>query len=232
MKNSLIITLDGHSACGKSTLAKMLSSKMGYKYIDTGAMYRAVTLYFYENNFIDNKGLLKIKGLDFLDEIKIEFSELDSNGKSFVKLNGKIVESEIRNLTISNLVSEVSKYKLIRKKMVHIQQSYGAHGGLVMDGRDIGTVVFPSADVKFWITASTETRANRRLAEMLDNGVDVEFNDVLENITRRDFEDQNRKESPLLKPIAAVEIDNSNLSISQTLDLAMNHVNSILNKKP
>tara|TARA_B100001758_G_C18305498_1_gene554819 strand:- start:188 stop:886 length:699 start_codon:yes stop_codon:yes gene_type:complete len=232
MKNSLIITLDGHSACGKSTLAKMLSLKLGYKYIDTGAMYRAVTLYFYENNFIDNNGILKIKGLNYLDKIKIEFSELDSNGKSFVKLNGKIVESEIRNLTISNLVSEVSKYKLIRKKMVHIQQSYGAHGGLVMDGRDIGTVVFPSADVKFWITASTETRANRRLAEMLDNGVDVEFNDVLENITRRDFEDQNRKESPLLKPIAAVEIDNSNLSISQTLDLAMNHVNSILNKKP
>lgn len=232
MKNSLIITLDGHSACGKSTLAKMLSSKMGYKYIDTGAMYRAVTLYFYENNFIDNEGLLKIKGLDFLDEIKIEFSELDSNGKSFVKLNGKIVESEIRNLTISNLVSEVSKYKSIRKKMVHIQQSYGTHGGLVMDGRDIGTVVFPNADVKFWITASAETRAQRRLAEMLDNGVEVELNDVVENITRRDFEDENRKESPLLKPISAVEIDNSNLSISQTLDLAMNHVNSILNKKP
>ena len=232
MKNSLIITLDGHSACGKSTLAKMLSSKMGYKYIDTGAMYRAVTLYFYENNFIDNMGLLKIKGLDFLDEIKIEFSELDSNGKSFVKLNGKIVESEIRNLIISNLVSEVSKYKSIRKKMVHIQQSYATYGGLVMDGRDIGTVVFPNADVKFWITASAETRAQRRLAEMLDNGVELELNDVLENITRRDFEDENRKESPLLKPISAVEIDNSNLSISQTLDLAMNHVNSILNKKP
>ena len=232
MKNSLIITLDGHSACGKSTLAKMLSLKLGYKYIDTGAMYRAVTLYFYENNFIDNNGILKIKGLNYLDKIKIEFSELDSNGKSFVKLNGKIVESEIRNLTISNLVSEVSKYKSIRKKMVHIQQSYGTHGGLVMDGRDIGTVVFPNADVKFWITASAETRAQRRLVEMLDNGVEVELNDVLENITRRDFEDQNRKESPLLKPIAAVEIDNSNLSISQTLDLAMNHVNSILNKKP
>ena len=116
--------------------------------------------------------------------------------------------------------------------MVHIQQSYGTHGGLVMDGRDIGTVVFPNADVKFWITASAETRAQRRLAEMLDNGVEVELNDVVENITRRDFEDENRKESPLLKPISAVEIDNSNLSISQTLDLAMNHVNSILNKKP
>ncbi len=230
MKNSLVITLDGHSACGKSTLAKMLSSKMGYKYIDTGSMYRAITLFFYDNNFIDKQGRLKRHALDCLNEIKIGFSKLDHNNQSFVTLNGEIVESKIRNLKISNLVSEISKYKSIRTKMVQIQQGYGVDGCLVMDGRDIGTVVFPNADLKFWITASAQTRAKRRLLEMLDSDVKVELKDVVDNITRRDFEDENREESPLIKPNGAVEIDNSHLSINQTLDLALKHVNSVLNK--
>jgi CMP/dCMP kinase len=231
MKNSIVITLDGHSACGKSTLAKMLSSQMGYKYIDTGAMYRAITLFFFNNNFIDSDGLLSNNAMEHLHEINIGFSEIDHNNQSYVTLNGEIVESKIRNLAISNLVSEVSKYKSIRKKMVQIQQSYSiGSGGLVMDGRDIGTVVFPNADLKFWITASANTRAKRRLLEMHDSDVNVKLKDVVDNITRRDFEDENRKESPLIKPNGAVEIDNSNLSINQTLDLALKHVNSVLNK--
>lgn len=231
MKNSIIITLDGHSACGKSTLAKMLSSHLGYKYIDTGAMYRAITLFFFENAFIGSDGMLKNEALDNLQEIKIGFSEIDSNNKSFVTLNGEIVESKIRNLTISNLVSEVSKYKSIRKKLVEIQQSYSIDSyGLVMDGRDIGSVVFPEAELKFWVTASAQTRAKRRLLEMHDSDVSVQLNEVIENITRRDFEDANRKESPLIKPFGAIEIDNSNLSINQTFDLALKNVNSLLNK--
>lgn len=231
MKNSIIITLDGHSACGKSTLAKMLSSHLGYKYIDTGAMYRAITLFFFENGFIGSGGTLKIEALDHLSKIKIGFSEIDCNNKSFVTLNGEIVESKIRNLKISNLVSEVSKYKLIRKKLVRIQQSFSVDSyGLVMDGRDIGSVVFPEAELKFWVTASAHTRAKRRLLEMHDSDVSVQLNEVIENITKRDFEDANRKESPLIKPIGAIEIDNSNLSINQTLDLALKHVNSVLNK--
>ena len=114
--------------------------------------------------------------------------------------------------------------------MVEIQQSYASDGGLVMDGRDIGSVVFPNADIKFWVTASSKTRAKRRLSEMLDKNIKVDLKDVMDNISRRDYEDQNRKESPLIKPFGAIEIDNSNLSINQTLDLAMNHVNSLLNK--
>ncbi|MBM76880.1 MAG: cytidylate kinase [Crocinitomicaceae bacterium] len=230
MKNSLVITLDGHSACGKSTLAKLIAKEMNYKYIDTGAMYRAITFFFDDNCLIDNQGLLKNNAFDYLDKIKIGFSKLDEKGQSFVTLNGVVVESKIRNLEISNLVSEVSKHKPIRRKMVEIQQSYSSDGGLVMDGRDIGSVVFPNADIKFWVTASSKTRAKRRLSEMLDKNIKVDLKDVIDNISRRDYEDQNRKESPLIKPIGAIEIDNSNLSINQTLDLAMNHVNSLLNK--
>lgn len=230
MKNSLIITLDGHSACGKSTLAKLIAKEMGYKYIDTGAMYRAITFFFDSKNLIGNDGLIKKNAFDCLDEINIGFSELDSKGHSYITLNGDIIESKIRNLKISNLVSEISKHKPIRSKMVELQQTYASDGGLVMDGRDIGSVVFPNADVKFWVTASSETRAKRRLAEMLDNNIQVSLKDIVDNISKRDHEDQNRKESPLIKPKGAIEIDNSNLSVDQTLDLAMNHVNSLLNK--
>jgi len=214
MKNT-IITIDGHSGCGKSTLAKSLAVKLKYLYIDTGAMYRAISLFFLRSNLIKN-GELKDGCLDSMKDVKIDFSIPNSNGKSFVRLNSEIVEEDIRGIEISNLVSQVSKNRFVREKMVSIQKSYGRENNLVMDGRDIGSVVFPNADLKFWLTASVETRAYRRWLEFKDKGQDILIEKVIENINFRDENDKSRKESPLIKPINSIEIDSTNISAQET----------------
>ena len=223
--DNIVISLDGHSGCGKSTLAKLIAQRLEYLYIDTGAMYRAITLFFLENNLIDEKSNLKEGYEIFLKKVIIDFSKADENGKSSVRLNGEVVEKQIRSLTISNLVSQISKSAIVRNKMVSLQQAYGKSENLVMDGRDIGSVVFPNAQIKFWITASAEKRANRRYLEFRLKGENISIEQVKENIILRDNQDQNRKVSPLIKPKNAIEIDNTELNIDQTFDLALDYIN-------
>jgi len=227
MKNT-IITIDGHSGCGKSTLAKSLAKELKFLYIDTGAMYRAISLFFLRSNLISNDGKLKNGYQHSMKDIKIDFSDPSSNGKSFVRLNTEVVEEEIRGIDISNLVSQVSKNRAVRMKMVSIQKSYGAENNLVMDGRDIGSVVFPNADLKFWLTASVEKRAYRRWLEYKQKGQNILIENVVENINFRDKNDENRKESPLVKPLNSIEIDSTHINAKETflltLDIIKNHL--------
>ena len=223
--NNIVISLDGHSGCGKSTLAKLIAEKLKFMYIDTGAMYRAVTLFFMNNDLIDNNNELKNGYEDFLNKVIIDFSNADENGKSWVRLNGQIVEKEIRPLEVSNMVSHVSQCSLVREKMVQLQKSYGYTENLVMDGRDIGSVVFPNAQIKFWVTASAEKRAERRYLEFMLKGIKTSLEEVRDNIVLRDQQDENRDISPLVKPENAITIDNTDLSINETFDKALNHIN-------
>tara|TARA_B110000027_G_scaffold34177_1_gene37847 strand:+ start:695 stop:1384 length:690 start_codon:yes stop_codon:yes gene_type:complete len=228
--NNTIITLDGHSGCGKSTLAKSLAKELNFLYIDTGAMYRAISLFFLESNQVLKNGILSSHYEETLDLVNIDFSEPNENGESWVRLNGEIVEDRIRNIEISNLVSEVSKNTLVRTKMVLIQQSYSSISNLVMDGRDIGSVVFPNADIKFWVTASADKRAYRRWLEYKENGKNISIQEVTKNINFRDENDQNRKVSPLIKPENSIIIDNTEMSIEETFHFALNHIQNHLGK--
>ena len=225
-----IITLDGHSGCGKSTLAKLLAKELNFLYIDTGAMYRAISLFFLETNQILKNGKLNSDFKNILDSVNIDFSKPNENGESWVRLNGEIVEDKIRNIEISNLVSEISKNAFVRKKMVLIQQSYSTISNLVMDGRDIGSVVFPNADIKFWVTASAEKRAYRRWLEYKQKGKNISIKEVTQNINFRDENDQNRKVSPLIKPLNSIIIDSSDMDIKQTFNFALIHIQNYLKK--
>ena len=192
MKN-YIISIDGHSGCGKSTLAKKLALALRYTYIDTGAMYRAVALFAIQNGLIDENGKLLVDAINEVEKLVIDFTVPNERGESFIQLNGAVVEKEIRSIEVSDRVSEVSKHEYIRKKLVLIQQKFGEEQSVVMDGRDIGTVVFPNADIKFWIKASAQKRAERRWEEYKSKGEDVKFQKVLENIISRDEQDSNRE---------------------------------------
>ena len=227
MKN-YIISIDGHSGCGKSTLAKKLALELRYTYVDTGAMYRAVALFALQNGLIDEKGKLKADAINEVEKLVIDFTEPNEQGESYIQLNGLVVEKEIRSIEVSDRVSEVSKHEFIRRKLVLIQQKFGKEQNIVMDGRDIGTVVFPNADIKFWIKASAQKRAERRWEEYKSKGEYVEFQKVLDNIISRDKQDSNREVSPLKKPKGAIEIDTSNINIEQTCDLALSYVNKLL----
>ena len=227
MKN-YIISIDGHSGCGKSTLAKKLALELRYTYVDTGAMYRAVALFALQNGLIDEKGKLKADAINEVEKLVIDFTEPNEHGESYIQLNGLVVEKEIRSIEVSNRVSEVSKHEFIRRKLVLIQQKFGKEQNIVMDGRDIGTVVFPNADIKFWIKASAQKRAERRWEEYKSKGEYVEFQKVLDNIISRDKQDSNREVSPLKKPKGAIEIDTSNINIEQTCDLALSYVKRLL----
>ena len=227
MKN-YIISIDGHSGCGKSTLAKKLALELRYTYVDTGAMYRAVALFALQNGLIDEKGKLKADAINEVEKLVIDFTETNEQGKSYIQLNGLVVEKEIRSIEVSDRVSEVSKHEFIRRKLVLIQQKFGKEQNIVMDGRDIGTVVFPNADIKFWIKASAQKRAERRWEEYKSKGEYVEFQKVLDNIISRDKQDSNREVSPLKKPKGAIEIDTSNINIEQTCDLALSYVKRLL----
>ena len=225
-----VSTLDGHSGCGKSTLAKLIAKELNFIYIDTGAMYRAISLFFLESNQILKNGKLSSDFKKTLDSVNIDFSKPNEKGESWVRLNGEIVEDKIRNIEISNLVSEISKNAFIRKKMVLIQQSYSAISNLVMDGRDIGSVVFPNADIKFWVTASAEKRAYRRWLEYKQKGKNISIKEVTKNINFRDENDQNRKVSPLIKPLNSIIIDSSDMDIEQTFNYAFTYIQNYLKK--
>ena len=227
MKN-YIISIDGHSGCGKSTLAKKLALELRYTYVDTGAMYRAVALFALQNGLIDEKGKLKADAINEVEKLIIDFTEPNEQGESYIQLNGLVVEKEIRSIEVSDRVSEVSKHEFIRRKLVLIQQKFGKEQNIVMDGRDIGTVVFPNADIKFWIKASAQKRAERRWEEYKSKGEYVEFQKVLDNIISRDKQDSSREVSPLKKPKGAIEIDTSNINIEQTCDLALSYVKKLL----
>ncbi len=213
MKKKITIAIDGHSSCGKSTMAKALAKRIGYAYIDTGAMYRAVTLYCLEHGMIDGDNVNKPRLRRHMPKIEITF-KVGQEGKSETWLNGKNVEKEIRGMEVSNKVSLVSAIGFVRRAMVAQQQAMGKNKGIVMDGRDIGTVVFPDAELKVFITASAQVRAERRFKELQGKGdTTTTLEEVLANVEERDRIDSTRKESPLRRADDALLLDNSNLTI-------------------
>ena len=224
----IIIAIDGHSSCGKSTMAKMLANKLGYLYLDSGAMYRAVTLYALRNNLIDKGEIKYQKLIDQLLKIKIGFSKNLETGQSITYLNGENVEDEIRQLPVSNFVSSIATIAEVRNLMVKQQQLFGKDKGFVMDGRDIGTIVFPDAEFKIFMTASPEIRAQRRYYELKKKGYSVIFEDILKNLKDRDKKDTNRKISPLKIAPGAIILDNSNLTRQEQLSWALEKANKII----
>ncbi len=211
----IIIAIDGFSSCGKSTMAKDLAKSVGYAYVDTGAMYRSVTLYCLRNNWINDGVVDEEKLKEAIPSIKIDFRYNAEKQINETYLNDENVESEIRSLKVSNSVSIVSSIGFVRRAMVAQQQAYSVDRGVVMDGRDIGTVVFPDAELKIFLTASPEIRAQRRYDELKAKGENVSFDEVLENVKQRDYLDQNREESPLRKADDAIELDNSYMTIQE-----------------
>jgi cytidylate kinase len=207
----IIVAIDGFSSCGKSTMAKELSREVGYLYVDSGAMYRAVSLFCLQNGWLTQTGINTTKLEKHIKNIQIEF-RTNAEGKSETYLNGENIENEIRTLEVANGASRVSTLAFVRRELVHQQQLMGIEKGIIMDGRDIGTVVFPNAELKIFLTATPEIRAQRRLAEMAAKGEKTTFDEVLANVKERDNRDQNREESPLRKAVDAVVIDNSNLT--------------------
>ncbi len=229
MKRDIIIAIDGHSSTGKSTLAKDLAKALGYVYIDTGAMYRAVTYYALQHGLISNNHIDKERLIRELDNIQIDFKYNPVKGFAEVYLNGQNIEKEIRQMQVSNFVSQIAAIPEVREKLVAQQRKIGKNKGIVMDGRDIGSVVFPGAELKIFMTASPEVRAKRRYLELLDKGEDVSYNDVLTNVLKRDKIDSERSASPLIKTKDAIEIDNSHLTreaqLDMVLDLAKKRIN-------
>jgi cytidylate kinase len=226
----LIIAIDGHSSCGKSTFAKQIALLLGYTYIDSGAMYRAVTLYFLQNNMISGDTIDKNHLNEVLYEITIGFQFNLRTGKSETFLNNENIEEEIRNSAdVANNVSNVSKIREVRLKLVEIQRQMGKNKRIVMDGRDIGTVVFPGADIKIFMTADPDVRAQRRYDELVTKGIETTLTEVKNNLMSRDEIDQNRKESPLRKPDDAVVLDNSKLTREGQLEWFKDYLKIFLN---
>ena len=207
----IIVAIDGFSSCGKSTMAKELARETGYIYVDSGAMYRAVSLYCIQKGWLTSEGINEAELEKDIASINIEFKP-NKEGKSETYLNGKSVENEIRSLEVANGASRVSTLGFVRRELVRQQQLMGDRKGIVMDGRDIGTVVFPAAELKIFVTASPEIRAQRRLDEMAAKGEKADFAEVLANVKERDDRDQNRTESPLRKADDAIVVDNSYLT--------------------
>jgi len=209
----ITIAIDGYSSTGKSTIAKELAKELGYSYIDTGAMYRAVSLYAIENNYFDEEDFFRNLLIADLNKVEIDFVYNSDLGYGEVHLNGKNVESKIRDMRVSSKVSVVATIPEVRRAMVAQQRKMGEHKGVVLDGRDIGTVVFPDAEVKLFMTASSEVRAKRRFDELNSkNNNSVTYEEVLKNVEERDYLDTTRSESPLTKAEDAVEYDNGNKS--------------------
>lgn len=224
----ITITLDGYSSTGKSTIAKQIAKTLNYIYVDTGAMYRAVTLYAMQKNYIDKNGFNSEKLIADLPNIKLSFEFNDKSDFAQIHLNGINVEKEIRSIEVSNFVSHIASVSEIRRKLVASQQEMGKNKGIVMDGRDIGTVVFPDAELKLFLTASDYKRATRRYKELLDLGNEVTFEEVLRNVQERDRIDSTRKDSPLIKAEDAVEIDNSDMGLEEQFERIMGLVESRL----
>lgn len=226
----IVIAIDGFSSCGKSTMAKDLAKQIGYIYIDSGAMYRATTLFAIQNHLFEDEKIDQDKLKSLMGDIHISFKYNPETGKSDTHLNGVNVESEIRSMQVASKVSEVSALKFVREEMVRQQQSMGEEKAIVMDGRDIGTVVFPEAELKVFVTAKPEIRAQRRLLELKQKGdTTTTLEDVLANVKQRDYTDQNRKESPLRQADDAFVLDNSELTIDQQRKILLEMFNKIVN---
>jgi cytidylate kinase len=224
MKKKITIAIDGFSSCGKSTLAKALANKLDYVFIDTGAMYRAVALYCFNKGLISNEHIKKEEIIQSLTEIEIHFEKNEETKKLDVFLNNLNIENKIRTLEISELVSKIASIKEVRQKLVAEQQKMGIKGGVVMDGRDIGSVVFPSAELKFFVTASPEIRSERRFLELKLTEPGITKEEVKKNLEERDHLDSTRAESPLIQVDDAILIDNSNLNQEEQLELALKYV--------
>lgn len=221
------IAIDGHSSCGKSTIAKSIARKYKMRYIDTGAMYRAVTLYCMREKIIDNSIIDTDKLLEKIDNLNIDFRYNTNLQKSETFLNNQNVEDLIRGIDVSENVSNIAKIKEVRSKLVSLQKRMGLNKNVVMDGRDIGTKVFPDAKLKLFITAKVEVRAKRRYIELVDKGERVNYSEVLKNINTRDFNDSNREFNPLVKSDDALLIDNSHISIDDQNILIEDLINKI-----
>lgn len=213
--NKIIIAIDGYSSCGKSTMAKELAHDLGYIYVDTGAMYRCVTLYALENGMFSGKSLDSDALEQRIDEIEISFQRDEATGKAYAMLNGKNVEDAIRTMSVSERVSMVAKQPYVRAKLVEQQQGMGREKGIVMDGRDIGTTVFPDAELKIFVTASAEVRAERRYKELLEKGEESDYSEILANVKERDYIDSHRAVSPLRMANDAILLDNSHMTIAE-----------------
>lgn len=212
----ITIAIDGYSSCGKSTMAKDLAREIGYIYVDTGAMYRSVTLFAMRNNLFNEDGSIKTDELKSrMNEINISFKLNSETGRPDTYLNGELVEKEIRSMDVSARVSKIAALPFVREALVAQQQAMGKEKGIIMDGRDIGTVVFPDAELKIFVTASAEVRAQRRYDELKAKGMPADFDDILKNVKERDYIDSHRETSPLRKADDALELDNSNMTIEE-----------------
>ena len=228
MKNSLInIAIDGHSSCGKSSIAKDISKKFKMKYVDSGAMYRAVTLFCLQNNFVNEGKIEHQKILKNLHQINISFKY---NAKSEILLNGYNVENLIRDNNVSNYVSKISQIEQVRSKLIFFQQEICSRKNVVMDGRDIGTKVMPNADIKLFVTADIDVRANRRYKELLLADKKVTYDEVLKNLSTRDFDDTTRDINPLIKAENAIVVDNTNLNFVEQNNLIFNIIKQKINE--
>ncbi len=230
--NKIIIAIDGYSSSGKSTFARRIAARLGYIFIDTGAMYRAVTLYALENNAVDADGTVdKDRLIGMLDDIKITFRFNSERGASDVYVNGENVEGRIRSIAVSNLVSKVSSIPEVREKLVAIQQELGRDRGVVMDGRDIGTVVFPDAELKIFLTADPAVRAKRRYDELSAKGERVSYEEIERNVRDRDRADETREISPLRKAADAVVLDNSHMTLDEQMEWVMQRVEEKISRQ-
>ncbi|MGM9846585.1 MAG: (d)CMP kinase [Muribaculaceae bacterium] len=226
----IIIAIDGYSSSGKSSMAKRLAAEIGYRYIDSGAMYRAVTLYAMRNGMIDAEGNPNVNAIiNALPEINIDFEVKD--GVQNTILNGENVEKEIRQMAVSNNVSPVAAIPEVRHDLVAKQQAFGNEKGIVMDGRDIGTTVFPNAELKVFVKASAETRAQRRFKELIEKGSNPSYEEVLANVVHRDHLDETRKESPLRQANDAILLDNSFMTIEEQNEWMLQSFNEALAKQ-
>lgn len=224
MHKKITIAIDGFSSTGKSTLAKQLADHLHYVYVDTGAMYRAVTLFALQNGYIAEDFLAAQTLIQSLPSVKLDFRRKNESGIAEMYLNDENVEQEIRTINVSNFVSRIAEISEVRSKLVEQQQQMGQKKGIVMDGRDIGTVVFPDAELKIFMTASPQTRAQRRYDELTAKNQQVTFDEVYKNVCERDYIDTHRADSPLVKADDAIEIDNSNLSREQQFDQVLSLV--------
>lgn len=227
-KKKIVIAIDGFSSCGKSTFAKAIAAKLGYIFIDTGAMYRAVTLYALEQGAIVDGVVDEARIVELLPEVEISFRFNEARGASDIYVNGVYAEERIRTIEVSNCVSRVSSICEVREKLVAMQQQMGRSRGVVMDGRDIGTVVFPDAEMKIFMTADAGVRAERRYKELTAKGEDVTLEEILENVISRDKADMTRAISPLRRAEDALELDNSYMSVEEQMAWFMERYNEIV----
>ena len=226
----IVIAIDGFSSCGKSTFAKAIAARLGYIFIDTGAMYRAVTLYSLEHGAVVDGEVQQDKVVELLPQIEISFRFNVERGASDIYVNGVEVEQKIRSIEVSNLVSKISSIAQVREKLVAMQQRMGQERGVVMDGRDIGTVVFPDAELKIYMTADPAVRAQRRYDELTAKGDDVTLEEILENVISRDHADMNREISPLRQAEDAIVLDNSHMSVEEQMAWFMERYEAVISR--